>query len=1152
MIERREMAEIYSRNEIGLHNEGINRRLCEERRSNDDYYVMRGNADGFRTLSQSHDHDFSIRDSTASRFQWNSLLNESNGGSSFNGVREDSEHSMFVTRERNYDERTRNMPTYDHNVGGLEYYRRSRNVTGLPTEDGRIYTVRESDYPPRTERELVRQHYVDEHGRRFCHEGGSHSSTPISQSSDQPTPFRGIDEGLPREIQYRSVDGLGSVGRIPSSRSSSYRRIPYINVGRSSDCFSAEGVSPRGEYTLNVCRVDDYIYLESQRAVNLSRITVSKDDYDDDHNVPDYNDQGGTFGTDVVNATLPRHHNAGYSRRDVVLKDEYSPSQNISHPLQKTPNSRISYEMVYGVGEVNFGLRNSYHDDGIADIHGTPPRDGQFSYERKAGGVIYEGDYVNNPRQIERVSVMDRNTGQMLETRDFTLPEKSNTMRKRRHEFVDQLSDAKRRTICITGASSYGNGLLSANDEEEFGFFDKFRHQDELHSRDHTGMFDEPQESVRGDVKKRLKFPHAVSRPCAPQLPWKQEARSKTKHSPDVTHIAAIKTYGKAKGTDFKKKLKSVPKPGFCPSVAPDYAVQSSLNKKQQQKLPSKNSGSSNDPLCSLNVDPDQSVFKVKLLEDLPEDSKKFKQLVDEWFLKCMEHLNGNTDCQKRLNGKEIGGKLKCIICSSHKEFIETKDVAAHAFASTKVGYRAQHLGFHRALCVLMGWDRAVAPNGRWVCKSLPELEAWTLREDVIIWPPVVIIHNNLARNHQLNDLGNVSVKLENILRDKGFTSEIKGCYENPGNPNIMVVKFKGTLPGLKEAERLHNYFAENKLGRAELAQIDPEVCNVVDKKPENEQTLVDGREHDRGEVDKAKDEQPKFKIGDFGMLIDKSDDDDESLDKTQIDHPPDKMGNDQEPADMARDDRRLVDKAHDDQEPVDKAHDNQEPLENAQDDRKPLNKAQGAYKPLDKARDDQKLLDKAGDDKKLLDEARDDQNLLDKARGDKKVLDEVRDDPGPLDKAQDDQWSVDKIDNDQELMNETKDDQALKTKAADDEELMKKTKDDQALKTEAEDDQALKTEAEDDLAPLVKAGDYDLVPTNKAEDDQEPLDKDECAQGPVGKTENDHKPVGKTEETLYGYLGIIEDLSKLHNDLKRHHLARSKKEILASFNALM
>lgn len=104
--------------------------------------------------------------------------------------------------------------------------------------------------------------------------------------------------------------------------------------------------------------------------------------------------------------------------------------------------------------------------------------------------------------------------------------------------------------------------------------------------------------------------------------------------------------------------------------------------------------------------------------------------------------------------------------CNSYKEFIQTKDVAMHAFTSLKVGLRAPHLGFHRALCVLMGWDPSAQSNGRWICKSLPDVEACSSKEDIILWPPVLIVHNGSPKASYNNEQGKISIgQLENILR---------------------------------------------------------------------------------------------------------------------------------------------------------------------------------------------------------------------------------------------------------------------------------------------------------------------------------------------------------------------------------------------------
>lgn len=53
-----------------------------------------------------------------------------------------------------------------------------------------------------------------------------------------------------------------------------------------------------------------------------------------------------------------------------------------------------------------------------------------------------------------------------------------------------------------------------------------------------------------------------------------------------------------------------------------------------------------------------------------------------------------------------------------------------------------------------------------------------------------------------------------------GFAVGIKKVSRGkPANQSIMVVCYQPTLSGLLEAERLHQYFAEIKHGRAELEQ---------------------------------------------------------------------------------------------------------------------------------------------------------------------------------------------------------------------------------------------------------------------------------------------------------------------------------------------
>ncbi|XP_048136349.1 uncharacterized protein LOC115734300 isoform X2 [Rhodamnia argentea] len=176
---------------------------------------------------------------------------------------------------------------------------------------------------------------------------------------------------------------------------------------------------------------------------------------------------------------------------------------------------------------------------------------------------------------------------------------------------------------------------------------------------------------------------------------------------------------------------------------------------------------------------------------ELPENSKEFKQLVKDAFLKYFKFLNETSTQRRKYTGQRGSGQLKCGVCGSNsKEFGSALALVMHTVMSKNVGCRVEHLGFHKALCVLLGWDSAPATNGPWACKLLPPSQASSLREDLIIWPPVVVIHNSSIGNASSGD--RVIISIEDL---------------------------QAVLPGLLEAERLHQYFAENEHGRAELEQ---------------------------------------------------------------------------------------------------------------------------------------------------------------------------------------------------------------------------------------------------------------------------------------------------------------------------------------------
>eukprot|EP00258_Populus_trichocarpa_P046191 XP_024462210.1 uncharacterized protein LOC7490910 isoform X2 [Populus trichocarpa] len=222
-------------------------------------------------------------------------------------------------------------------------------------------------------------------------------------------------------------------------------------------------------------------------------------------------------------------------------------------------------------------------------------------------------------------------------------------------------------------------------------------------------------------------------------------------------------------------------------------------------------------------IDDDQSEEWVNLGEaEPPEGSEEFKQLVDEAFLLYSKRLNLNSAVQRRYKEQGKAGSLFCIVCgkSSSKEFMAAQNLVQHAFMSHKIGLRAQHLGLHKAICVLMGWNSSV-PCDAITCvpEILPAEEAVAQKEDLMLWPPLVVIHNISMSNNNPEHQKVVPIEgVEAFLRGKGIVGgKIKVCLGKPADQSIMLVKFLGTFTGLGNAEKLHKYFAEKKHGREEF-----------------------------------------------------------------------------------------------------------------------------------------------------------------------------------------------------------------------------------------------------------------------------------------------------------------------------------------------
>ncbi|KAK7268422.1 hypothetical protein RIF29_21120 [Crotalaria pallida] len=210
------------------------------------------------------------------------------------------------------------------------------------------------------------------------------------------------------------------------------------------------------------------------------------------------------------------------------------------------------------------------------------------------------------------------------------------------------------------------------------------------------------------------------------------------------------------------------------------------------------------------------------------EGTEEFKQMVHEAFLMYSKNLNLSSYVQKRYLDQGKAGSLYCVVCSrsSSKEFMDTQRLVTHAFMSHKAGLRAKHLGLHKAICVLMGWDTVIPQDTvTWVPQVLHHTEALAQKEDLIIWSPIVIIHNISMYDDNPQNWKVVSMEtIEALLRGKGFVrGRIKLCLGKPADQSVILVKFLGTFVGLADAERLHKYLSESNRGRAEYERVKSE-----------------------------------------------------------------------------------------------------------------------------------------------------------------------------------------------------------------------------------------------------------------------------------------------------------------------------------------
>ncbi|KAI3496505.1 hypothetical protein L1887_38869 [Cichorium endivia] len=202
-------------------------------------------------------------------------------------------------------------------------------------------------------------------------------------------------------------------------------------------------------------------------------------------------------------------------------------------------------------------------------------------------------------------------------------------------------------------------------------------------------------------------------------------------------------------------------------------------------------------------------------------DPAKFKSA----FLNFIRLINENSNQKKKYLADGKQGSLQCLACGrSSKDFPDMHSLIMHTYNPEKSTFDQlpDHLGLHKALCILMSWNYMMPPDNSRAYQRLSPQEAGADRDDLIMWPPHVIIQNTIigkGRDGRMEGLGNKAMDMK--LRDFGFTTgKSKAMFGREGHMGITVVKFAGDHSGLKDAIKLADFFERQNHGRASWASV--------------------------------------------------------------------------------------------------------------------------------------------------------------------------------------------------------------------------------------------------------------------------------------------------------------------------------------------
>ncbi|GER44674.1 large proline-rich protein bag6-B [Striga asiatica] len=193
-------------------------------------------------------------------------------------------------------------------------------------------------------------------------------------------------------------------------------------------------------------------------------------------------------------------------------------------------------------------------------------------------------------------------------------------------------------------------------------------------------------------------------------------------------------------------------------------------------------------PSTGYNIGGGEEIRVSKNMRVLDGSSSKLKHgEVDQNALKkAFLHFvklvfeSGNQRKNYLADGKQ--GPVPCLACGrSSKDFPHTHSLIMHAYSSENEATLVDHSAFHKALCILMGWNYTIPPDNSRDYQKLSPNQAEANRDDLIFWPPTVLIRNTITgkgRDGRLEGIGNKA--MDSILRGIKHSSIVY--------PSFMVV----------------------------------------------------------------------------------------------------------------------------------------------------------------------------------------------------------------------------------------------------------------------------------------------------------------------------------------------------------------------------